>query len=157
MRKTLLLLCTTFVGALAFSTPRQKVEVMSGRIIAYSGMPICLNGNAYSSMVIRGEPRNETAARFFQVDFSYPCEKSPQPILRNPSIQKFHLIRKRELDSALEENIHVVQEERAKDKPAPPSNIPQWIYLPGNESFKLPFGEVLPRYYLAELPPKPVM
>ncbi|MGD0736547.1 MAG: hypothetical protein ABR976_15565 [Terracidiphilus sp.] len=157
MRKTLLSLCITFVGIFAFAAPHQKVEVISGRIIAYSGMTVCLNGNTYWSMVIRGEPHNETLARFFQVDFSYPCEKSPQSILRNPSIQKFHLIRQQELDSTLEENIHVSQQESAKDRPAPASNISKWIYLPGNESFKLPFGEVLPRYYLAELSPKPVI
>jgi hypothetical protein len=157
MRNVLLSLCITFVGVLAFSAPRQKVEVISGRIIAYSAIPLCLNGNAYWSMVIRSEPSSETPARFVQIDFSYPRKESPQSVLGNSSIQKFHLIRQQKLDSALEETIEISQQESAGGKPAPTSKIARWIYLQGTESFELPFGEVLPRYQSTDLPHAPVL
>ncbi len=157
MRNTFLSLRIACISVSAFSAPRQKAKVISGLVIAYSNAPLCLNGNMYWSMVIRAEPHNEEPARFVEVDFSYPCAKSPQSVIENSSIQRFHLIRRKELDSTLEGSVDLVEQQSAKDKPVPSSKTAKWTYLPANESFKLPFGEVLPRYYSVELPFVPVV
>jgi len=166
MRKTFRFLCITcvLVSVSAFSSarqqyssPRQKVEVFSGRVIAYTGISSCLNGNSYWSMVIRIEPHKKTPANYVTVDFSLPCEKPLKSVLVNSSIQKFHLIRQRERDSVLEESIDFLQQESAEEKPVLISKIPRWTYLPGNEHFTLPFGKVLPCYYSVELPEVPDM
>jgi hypothetical protein len=142
--------------------PRQKVEAISGRVIAYSGVPVCLNGNSYWSMIIRAEPHKKTPESFFQVVFSLPCDKTAKSVLVNPSIQKFHLIRQKNIDSVLEENIDVVNIDDMNKiipdgKPDLNSRIPAWHYLPGNERFTLPFGNVLPCYYSVEFPYIPVL
>ena len=157
VRSILLFLCITVIGAHALAAPRQKVEVMSGRVIAYSGIPICLNGNAHWSIVIRIEPRKKVPARFVWVAFSLPCEKSPQSVLSDSSIQKFHLIRQKVRDQILEERYELQEQENKDNKSVQNSEISMWTYLPGGEHFPLPFGEALPYYYSIELPDVPVL
>jgi hypothetical protein len=53
MRRILAALCIFFAGISALSAPRQKAEVISGLVVAYSSFPACLNGNGYWSIVIR--------------------------------------------------------------------------------------------------------
>jgi len=159
IRNSLLALCITFVfvGTPALSASRHKVEVISGRVIAYSGTPLCLNGNSYWEIVIRVEPQKEAPSRLVQVDFSLPCEQSPKSVLVDSSIHRSHLIRQKELDSVLEESINLLEQDSGKGQPALNSRIFRWTYLPGAESFKLPFGETLPCYHSLEFPHVPVL
>jgi len=157
MRKTLLFLCITFMCVSAMFASRQKAEVVSGRIIAYSSGMGCLNGNGYYSIVIRIETRQNTPSKFVKVEFSLPCNKSAESVLTNSSIQKFHLFRQRNCDDVLKERMDIKMEEKNDDKSTKNTAIPIWTYLSGNEQFTLPFGQDLPCYYSAELPLIPVL
>lgn len=157
MRDVLLLMCISFVGVRAFAAPHPRAEVISGRVVAYTGALVCLNGNAYWSMVIHTEPRKNTSSRFVLVQFSLQCGKPAESVLSNPSIQKFHLIRQSSCDEVLKEHIDFHSQEQADGKPVQNIGLPIWKFIPGNERFTLPFGEVLPCYYSVELPLVPVL
>jgi len=156
VRRILLVLCFIFVGVSALSFPRHRAKAVSGQVIAYSGFPGCLNGNGYWSMVIRVQTPKDISSTFVRVEFSLPCDKSAGSILVNPSTQKFHLFRQQECDEVLKERWDIKKESKDGETGQDPE-FPLWTYLPGNERFTLPFGQVLPCYYSAELPLVPVL
>src|SRR5215469_14125838 len=91
----------------AFCEPSPRIEKIRGRVVAYSnelyGL-VCLNGNAYWSMLIRVEDgATDAAAKFIQVPFSLPCKETPQWRNRKSPIQEFRLRREQDADSVLKE------------------------------------------------------
>jgi hypothetical protein len=149
MRSAFLLLCFVCVGASTVSAPRPRQETITGRVVAYSGALICTNGNGYWSMIIRDQRPKDSRSEFIRVDFSLPCDKSPEWISSRPLIQKFRLYRQKDCDAVLGE---FTGTEPKKD-----SAIPMWKHPPGAELDTLPFGEVLPCYRSIDLPLMPVV
>jgi len=139
MGRTLLVLCFIVVSISAFSAPRPKVETISGRVVAYSNSLACMNGNGYWSMIIRLQPPKDIPSKLIRVEFSLPCNKSPEWVLSKPSIQRYRLYRKGDCDVVLEGSM-------AKDEEQIDIPLPIWKYPPGTEPFTLPFGQVLPCY-----------
>jgi hypothetical protein len=154
--KTLLVLCVTIFGVAVLAAPLQKAEALSGHIVAYAGLPMCLNGNSYWSIVIHVQSPKDVPSRFVRVEFSLPCNKSPESVLPKSPIQMFHLFRQRECDEVLEER-YIVPNGKIDDKTAGNLTIPIWKYLPDDKRVVLPFGEVLPCYRSTELPLAPVV
>jgi hypothetical protein len=142
-----LILCIACVS----SSPAlgQHHETVSGRVVAYSGAPTCLNGNNYWSMLIRVEQPKNGHSKLIRVDFSLPCEKSPEWISTNPSIQKFHLFRRKNCDEVLSGS--------ADQEPTLKSTMPMWKYTTGAEHEPLPFGHIVPCYRSLDLPLTPVV
>jgi hypothetical protein len=149
MRSVLLILCLSGVSIFALSAPRHHPETISGRVVAYSSFPACLNGNAYWSMVIRVQRPKDTRSQFIRVDFSLPCNQSPVWVSTKPPIQKFRLFRQRDRDDVLTGSM---VEESKQDLA-----LPIWNHPPGTEHDELPFGRVLPSYLSADLPLLPVV
>jgi len=146
---------TTF---LAFSEPSAKVETMTGRIVAYSGGVMCLNGNALWSMLIHVQDHtSDVTSEFVEVQFSLPCGKSPDWLTRKSSLRKFQLTRDQQGDSVLKEFVDCVTEppSGAPDKICPP--FPLWKHLRGAEHENLPFGQHVPSYRSVNLPLVPVV
>jgi hypothetical protein len=139
MRSVLLVLLLACPSISASPAARPHVETISGRVVAYSGALECLNGNAYWSMVIRVSHPKDPRSEYIRVDFSLPCDKSPEWLSTKLPIQKFHLFRQKDCDAPLEET------------------IPAWKNPPGVEQITLPFGQVIPCYRSIELPLTPVV
>jgi len=149
MRRILLILFVTCAYISGLPALGQHHATVSGRVVAYSGALTCLNGNGYWSMVIRVQQPKNIHSNFIRVDFSLPCEKSPEWVTTEPSIQKFRLFRQRNCDALLSGS---VAEERTQN-PA----MPMWKHTPGTELEALPFGQVVPCYRSTDLPLAPVV
>jgi hypothetical protein len=144
--------------SLAFSERSPIVETMAGRIVAYSSGLTCLNGNAYWSMLIHiQEQTTEASSRFVEVNFSLPCNKSPEWITRKSSLQKFRLMRDQDADSVLKEFMDCATESPSGHTPEPCPHLSLWKRVPGAELERLPFGERVPSYRSVDLPLLPVL
>jgi len=131
---------------------------MAGRIVAYSDGLMCLNGNAYWSMLIHvQDPATDVASQFVEVQFSLPCNKSPEWLTRKSPLQKFRLTRDQDADSVLEEFIDCAAESPSGHTPEPCPRVLMWKRVPGAESEKLPFGHRVPSYRSVDLPLVPVV
>ena len=146
------------VGMSAFAPSHAKVEIFTGRIVAYANPLTCLNGNAYWSMIIYVQERpRELSSEFIQVPFSLRCGEVPRMARRQSSFQKFRLIRVQESDSVLKEfmDCHGESSSDHAAQPCPP--IPIWKHIPGEERHKLPFGQRVRCYHSADLPLAPLV
>jgi len=152
MRTVLLMLCFTFASTTTSSASNPRRETILGRVVVYSSSPACLNGNAYWSMVIRVQGAKGNRSEFIRVDFSLPCDKSPEWVSAKPSIQKFRLLRQKDCDAVLKEFMDV-QDTESKDHSA----IPIWRHPSGEELDSLPFDQVIPCYRSVDLPLKPAV
>jgi hypothetical protein len=143
---------------LAFSEHSSKIETMAGRIVAYSNGLMCLNGNAYWSMLIHIQDHaTDVPSQFVEVQFSLPCNKSPEWLTRKSSIQKFRLTRNEDADSVLREFIDCDAGSPSGHTPEPCSHVPMWKHVPSAEHEKLPFGQRVPSYLSVDLPLAPVI
>jgi hypothetical protein len=149
MRRVLFILCVTCAFISSLPALGQHHETVSGQVVAYSRALSCLNGNGYWSMVIRVQQPKSGQSKFIRVDFSLPCEKSPEWVSTKTTIQKFHLCRQKDCDVVLSGS---VDEEHTKNP-----TIPMWKYTPGTGHEALPFGQVLPCYRSINLPLVPVV
>lgn len=144
MRGILLTLCVTCVGIPAFSAPAPQPVTVEGRIVAYSVSPACLNGNGYWSMLIHVERPKSINSQLIRVDFSLPCDKSPEWISSHSPVKKFRLVRDKHADAVLsgclQESCKVSQ------------SLPVWKRLAGGTQDPLPFGQMLPTYRSVDLP-----
>lgn len=129
------------------SAPRSTV--VSGRVIAYSVPPACLNGNGYWSMLIRVEKPKNLNSQLIRVDFSLPCDKSPEWISTNSSVKRFRLVRDKTPDAVLS---GCLQEECKENQ-----SLPIWKRPRGETHDPLPFGQMLPSYRSIDLPLAPVV
>ena len=140
---------TGFVPAVQ-AAPQPEAETRSGRVVAYSSNSLaCLNGNAYWSILISAEQPKDPHSRLIRVDFSLPCDKSPEWVSTKPSIQEFRLIREKNCDAVLPGTM--------EGDPKQHSTWPIWYYPPGAEHDVLPFGEELPCYRSVGLPLVPLV
>jgi hypothetical protein len=100
-------------------------------------------------MVIRVQQPKNGHSKFIRVDFSLPCEKSPEWVSTKPTIQKFHLFRQEDCDAVLSGSVD--------EEPTQNPTMPMWKYTPGTEHEALPFGQVVPCYRSIDLPLVPVV
>jgi hypothetical protein len=149
MRRVLLILCVICAYISGLPALGQPHETVSGRIVAYSGALTCLNGNGYWSMVIRIQQPQNGHSKFIRVDFSLPCEKSPEWVSTKSTIQKFRLVRQKDCDAVLSGSVD--------EEPTQNPSMPMWKYTPGTKHEELPFGQVLPCYRSIDLPLVPVV
>jgi hypothetical protein len=157
MSRLLVFLGVFCAGTLAFSAP-SNVEVIAGRIVAYSGALTCMNGNAYWSMIIHVQDRaRDISSDFIQVQFSLPCDETPKWITHKPSLQKFRLTRLRDSDSMLEEFMDCANGSPGVQTGESCVKVRIWKHVPGTEKDKLPFGHRVPAYRSLDLPLTPVV
>jgi hypothetical protein len=158
LAKVFLLMGILISTSLAFPGLPQKSKTVAGRIVAYSNALMCLNGNAYWSMLIHVQDHAANLSpQFVEVRFSLPCNKSPEWLTRKPSLQKFRLTRDRDADSVLKEFIDCATESPSGHTPGPCPHLPMWKRVPNAEHEKLPFGQPVPSYRSLDLPLVPVV
>ena len=133
------------------SSPKStsQPKIVSGRVIAYSVSPACLNGNGYWSTLIRVEEPKNLNSRLIRVDFSLPCDKSPEWISTNSSVKRFRLVRDKNADIVLS---GCLQEECKESL-----SLPIWKRPTGGTHDPLPFGQTIPSYRSIDLPLAPVV
>lgn len=149
MRSVLLVLCFACSSVSASPAPRMRQEIISGRVVAYSGALTCLNGNGYWSMVIRVQRPKKSHSEFIRVDFSLPCDKSPEWVVIKPFVRKFHLLRQNDCDAAMAGSMDGESTQNQA--------MPIWKYPQGAPRDNLPFGQVIPCYHSVDLPFAPVV
>ena|SRR6202167_5308928 len=149
MRNFLLILFFTFASTSISSAPNPRHETIVGRVIAYSDSLACLNGNGYWSIVIRAQRPEDIHSEFIRVNFSLPCDKSPEWVSTKPSVQKYRLYRLKDCNA--------VPAEFMDTEPNQASSIPIWRPLLGTEYDIFPFGHVAPCYRSVDLPLAPVV
>ena len=137
-----------------FPAPYPHPETVFGRVVAYSNALVCLNGNAYWSLIIRLQDPKGDRGKFVRLEFSTPCSESPEWLTAKSSFRKFRLIREKDLDAVLKEFWDCTNESNP-DTPCPA--IKMWKRPPGAEHGVLPFGKVVPAYRSADLPLAPVV
>lgn len=126
--------------------------------MAYSNGLVCLNGNAYWSMLIHVQGHaTDSPSQFVEVRFSLPCNKSPEWLTRKSSLQKFRLMRTQDADSVLREFIDCDAESPSGQTPEPCSPMPMWKRVRAAEREKLPFGQRVPSYRSVDLSLVPVV
>jgi hypothetical protein len=149
MRSILMALCFTFASISAFSEPTLPPQTISGQVVAYSVSPACLNGNGYWSVLIHVEQPKNLNAQLIRVDFSLPCDKSPEWISTNPLVKSFRLIR--------DKNADVVLSGCLQDECKQNQSLPIWKRPATGNHEALPFGQMLPSYHSVDLPMTPVV
>jgi hypothetical protein len=149
MRSFLLVLCFISTNISAHSAPVPRPLTITGRVVAYSGAPACLNGNAYWSVLIRVEQPKNLASQLVRVDFSLPCDRSPEWILTKPTVRSFRLVRDKNADAPL---LGCSQEKCDKNQ-----SLPIWERPANGSDETLPFGQILPSYRSSDLPLAPVV
>lgn len=132
---------------LLFAGPRH--ETLRGKVIAHSSVTLCLNGNAYGSLLVRREKSKPNAPQFLRIEFSAPCDSPAASIFGSPNVRKFHLIRYMGCDSTLDEFLPV--------EPAGPTQLKAWKLTTASDASVLPYGISLPCYHFASKQPKPVL
>ena len=103
------------------------------------------------------ERTTDASSRFIQVNFSLPCDRSPEWITGKSSLQKFRLTRDRDADSVLKEFIDCATKSPGGHTPEPCPHLAMWKRLPGAEVEKIPFGQRVPSYRSVDLPLAPVL
>ena len=149
MRRVLITVCFACISISALFAARQRQETILGQAVAYSVFPVCTNGNWYWSMVIHVERPKDIRSTFIRVDFSLPCDKSPEWVSAKPSVQKFHLYRQKDCDGVLQQFMNV--------EPKQSIDTPNWKHPPGTENESLPFGQIVPCYHSIDLPLRPIL
>ena len=149
MRSILMVLWFTVASVSAFSEPTAPSQTISGRVVAYSVSPACLNGNGYWSVLIHVEQQKKLNAQLIRVDFSLPCDKSLEWISTNPLVKRFRLIRDKNADAVLS---GCLQEECKQNQ-----SLPIWKRPVTGNHDALPFGQMLPSYRSVDLPMTPVV
>jgi hypothetical protein len=145
-------------SSLAFSEPSSKIETMTGQIVAYSNGLVCLNGNAYWSMLIHVQDHaTDFPSQFVEVRFSLPCNKSPEWITHKPSLQRFRLTRDQDADTVLKEFMDCGPEPPNGPAQEPCPHVALWKRVPGTKLEKLPIGQRVPIYRSVDLPLTPVV
>ena len=158
LAKVFLLIGILVTTSPAFPEPSSRIEKLTGRIVAYSGGLTCLNGNAYWSMLIHVREQAAAApSQFVEVQFSLPCDKSPEWITHTSSLQQFRLRRSQTDDSVLKEFMDCRAESPSSHAPEPCSHLLIWRRIPGAEDEKLPFGQRVPSYRSVDLPLVPML
>jgi hypothetical protein len=149
MRKIVVVLCIwcSSVGTCSIAHPR--TATITGRAVAYSSNPICLNGNGYWSEIIRVEHPSNRESGFIQLDFSLPCGKLPAWLSTQPVTEKFRVFRNRDCDGVLTGSVD--------DDVSHSKTLPIWKYFPGAKHDELPFGHIVPCYGSPDLPEAPVV
>jgi hypothetical protein len=156
LSKVLLWMGILISTAPVFSEPPSKIEPIAGRIVAYSNALMCVNGNAYWSMLIHVQGREtDGPSPFIEVRFSLPCDKSPEWLTRKSSLQTFRLTRTQYADSVLREFLDC--ESVSGHTPDACAPTPMWKRVPNTEHEKLPFGQRVPSYRSVDLPLTPVV
>jgi hypothetical protein len=160
----LLFIATLGPPNLALCERHPKVEKVTGRILAYSSLPACLNGNVYWAMLIRVQDRRTgLPSEFVQVQFSLPCAQKPDWLDRRPSVQKFRLTRQQDADSVLKEFSDCAPGSTDKCAPEFPDKCVKclplriWKPVPGAEEEKFPFGHRVPSYRSVYPPLSPLV
>ena len=129
--------------------PLNEPQTISGRVVAYSVSPACLNGNGYWSVLIHvGQPKNLNS-QLIRVDFSLPCDKSPEWISTSPLVKSFRLVRDKNADAILS---GCLQEDCQRNQ-----SLPIWKRPEAGTHDALPFGQSLPSYRSVDLPLTPVV
>jgi len=149
MRSFFLVLCFTCASISAHSAPAPHPLTITGRVVAYSGALVCLNGNGYWSVLIRVEQPKNLNSQLVRVDFSLPCDKSPEWISTNPLAKSFRLIRDKNADAVLS---GCLQDECKQNQ-----SLPIWKRPATGNHDALPFGQMLPSYRSIDLPMTPVV
>jgi TonB family protein len=133
---------------------------ISGRVAAYSGSLSCLNGNEYWSVLIQLEQPTDLKSPLILLNFSLPCDKSPEWISAEPVLKTFRLVRDKDGDAPLtgcvEESCKLdlcEQEEPCGQS----SSLPIWKRPPSADHNPLPFGQQLPAYQSVDLPLLPIV
>ena len=129
---------------------------ITGRIVAYQGPLICMNNNAYWSVIIRVQKPTRLPTRLLTVHFSQPCGVPPKWLAVPSMAQRYRLIRDKERDAILDEflNCDDATKDAARESCSP---IPAWKRMAGEEKEVLPYGTRLPSYRSADLPLAPVV
>lgn len=136
----------------ASPAPVSHVETITGRIVAYSNVMMCLNGNAYWSILIHVKSgQKETTTDFITVDFTTPCGDLPDWLKGKSSYRKFRLIRNQELDATLTEFMD------CKNTSGSCPHVGIWKRVPETDDYSLPFGKRIPAYRSKDLPLVPVL
>jgi len=154
MRSILLVLCFTCTGISVHSARAPHPLTITGRVFAYSGALTCLNGNGYWSVLIRVEQPKNLNSQLVRVDFSLPCDKSPEWVSTKPVVKSFRLVRDKNADAAL---LGCLLEKCDKNQQLQNQLLPIWRRPVGGNDKTLPFGEILPTYRSVDLPLAPVV
>ena len=149
MRRFLLALCFTCASISAPCAPAPRPVTMTGRIVAYSDALACLNGNGYWSALIHVEQPKNLNSQLVRVDFSLPCDKSPEWISTYPLVKSFRLVRDKNADAVLSGCLQGECQEN--------QSLPIWKRPTDGKYDALPFGQLLPSYRFVELPLAPVV
>lgn len=147
---SVILFCALSVASSVAERAGKKVNI-EGYVVAFSSLPVCLNGNAYWSAMVRVAQPETTAAQFLLIEFSLPCDMTPK-WLKAEGVQRFRLTRSKEDDSVLKEYLGCVNVDDRREQPA---CIPMWTYVSEGAKSQLPFGQVVPAFHSADFPPKP--
>lgn len=113
-----------------------------------------MNGNGYWSVLIRVEQPKNLTSQLVRVDFSLPCDKSPEWVSTKPVVKSFRLVRDKNADAAL---LGCLQEKCEKSPQVQNQSLPIWKRPIGGNDETLPFGEILPSYRSVDLPLVPVV
>ncbi len=149
MRRILMILCFACASIALHAQAAPKPKTVSGRIVAYSVSAACLNGNGYWSVLIHVQQPKKQSSQLIRVDFSLPCNRSPEWISTSPLVTSFRFVRDKNADAVLS---GCLQEECQQNQ-----SLPIWKRPEAGNHNTLRFGQKLPSYRSVDLSMTPVV
>jgi hypothetical protein len=132
----------------------KKEEKIVGTVIAqYTFMPPCVWHPCYVWLIVRAHDNNQKQARYIQVTVEYfptrslPKRGFPSELVEKAQEWQFAAERDIEPDKVVEKYLKMIDSETGKDEGEEMGAL-AWALLPGAEKERIPFGEVVPYYYV---------
>ena len=137
------LVLVVFCCSVGLANNNSQVEKVRGTVIAYDyvkSITPCYKGRCEASLIVRIDANQP---EFIRVNFQYSEGRAPRQLVQRSRQWSFHLVRTSDLDEPIDEVIKYGGDGKGNE-----TVMTIWKSIPGAESEKLPFGEVLRSYSL---------
>ncbi|MDQ3797839.1 MAG: hypothetical protein M3384_00165 [Acidobacteriota bacterium] len=158
-----LILSFLFAAAMNVAVNAQefgKTEIIKAKVVAQRSFALCIYHPCIASLIVRVDDKKQ--AKYLRLDVEYfplqskPAGGFPVQLVENSKMWKFKAVRRKDRDEPLKESSGVMKNKNVKDTFESVPSIaedelivmPVWKLLPAAENEKLPFGEILPNYYV---------
>ena len=146
---SLVLLISPVTPAKGQNIKAEKKEKVTGTVIAQSGYGSMLCGYHPCALwlIVRVEDNKARQPRYACVTVEYFPDKFPSELIDKAKEWLFEAVRDTNRDGAIEKYLRVLDSETGKDISEKVA-APAWKLLAGAENEIIPFGKVLPSYFV---------
>lgn len=125
----------------------ENKEIITGVVIAQYGFMPCFYHPCALWLIVRVSDNKAHSPRDVQITVEYFPDKFPAELVDKAKEWQFEAERKTDRDATIEKYLRMVDSETGKDMSEKVA-APAWKLLSGAEKETIPFGKVLPSYFV---------